>query len=335
MKSMNIAFLANSFHLTKTKSTDFLIDLLREWFGAVSVIPHKDAWARLPGTKWDLIVSFQHMWAPAELEAFGALRTVLVPMYDDCPKDRNAWEPYLGFRILSFSSTLGNDLQSWGHDVMTVQYWQPVPQRAAVAEDLRGFFWPRTAGLTWDHVRPLLGEAPWTSFHLHVTNSEGASKLPTDEERQRLSLEQTSWFENPADAKAAVARASVYFAPRRYEGIGQAVLEALALGQCVVAPDAPTMNEYIEHGRTGLLYDPDHPTALDFSRAAELGQNARRVAIEGRARWEALGPAIRDFLAAPPALRRRRLHPWIVLKGRTTAFLRAGFRLLKKVVGRA
>ncbi|HUX20469.1 MAG TPA: hypothetical protein VMW69_04460, partial [Spirochaetia bacterium] len=84
---MNVAFLANSFHLKKTKSADFFIAILRDSFGFVEVIPHKDAWARLPKRRWDLIVVWQHRYPPEELEAFGADRVVLVPMYDDTPQE--------------------------------------------------------------------------------------------------------------------------------------------------------------------------------------------------------------------------------------------------------
>jgi hypothetical protein len=333
---LNVAFLANSFHLSKTKSTDFLIDLLREWFGGVTVIPHKEAWARLPGTNWDLIVVFQKIWGADELEAFGARRTVLVPMYDDCPKARDAWDPYQGFGILSFSRTLGADLKAWGHDVLTVQYWQEVPrEKPPGTPGLRGFFWPRTKALGWSQVRPLLGDSHWDSFHLHVTNAEGATSLPSEDEKAIFRVVQTSWFEDSADARAAVARSNVYFAPRTAEGIGQAVLEAMALGLCVVAPDAPTMNEYIVHGTTGLLYDPNHPTALDFGQVEELGRNARQAAIEGRSRWEASCGDIRKFLLSPSRPRPHRFHPFIIVKGRLTALLRTGFRLLKRLAGRA
>ena len=77
---MKVAFLANSFHLNKTKSADFFIDLLRENFGNVRVIPHKEAWAELPRHRWDLIVIWQHRYPPQEVEAFKADRVVLVPM---------------------------------------------------------------------------------------------------------------------------------------------------------------------------------------------------------------------------------------------------------------
>ena len=331
---MNVALLANSFHLTKTKSSNFFIDILKTWW-PIEVIPHKEAWARLSGKHWDLIVSWQKMWDSRELEAFGADRVVLVPMYDDCPKEKLAWEPYRGFRILSFSQTLGADLRAWGHNVMTVQYWQPVPETSCTQDqDLKGFFWPRTSSLAWKHVKLLLGDTTWKSFQLHITDHAESETLPSNDERARFNLEQSSWFDDPLEAQAAVRRANVYFAPRRYEGIGQTVLEALALGLCVVAPDAPTMNEYIVHGETGLLFDPERPEPLDFTNIALLGRKAREKAIQGRFRWEASVPAIKEFLEAP-SLRQSRPHPWIQFRGRITAFLRSCYRLLKRVTGRA
>lgn len=331
---MNVAFLAYSYHLVKTKSSDFFIDLLKDWFGHVEVMRHKEAWAKLPGKHWDLLISWQHMHSPQELEAFGADRVVVVPMYDACPKTREEWEPYKGFRVLSFSRTLGENLRAWGHDVLSVCYWQPYPaQPAAPAPGPRGFFWPRQRGLVWPQIRALLGDSQWEGLHLHITSPEGASALPTDDERARYHLRQTAWFEQASDYLAAVSQAGVYFAPRRFEGIGQAVLEAMALGLCVVSPDNPTMNEYITHGRTGLLFDPDRPQPLDFSRVAELGRNARAAAVEGRAAWLASLGSIRAFLVAPP-LRGPRRRPWVALKGRVAVPLRALYRALKALVGR-
>jgi glycosyltransferase involved in cell wall biosynthesis len=162
---------------------------------------------------------------------------------------------------------------------------------------------------------------------------EGASVLPTEEERQRYHIEQTSWFDDASEYKAAVSRAQVYFAPRRFEGIGQAVLEAMALGLCVVSPDLPTMNEYIVHGETGLLFDADNPEPLDFSRALELGRNARIAAVRGRANWEASLPQLRAFLVAPPQRGPRR-RPWVAFKGRLAVPLRAVYRALKAFVGK-
>jgi hypothetical protein len=108
----------------------------------------------------------------------------------------------------------------------------------------------------------------------------------------------------------------------------------MALGLCVVAPDFPTMNEYVVHGETGLLYDPDRPEPLDFSGADQLGCQARQSALEGRVRWEASTEAILAFFLREPRMDRRRFHPWIQFRGRATAALRAIFRFGKKLVGR-
>jgi len=68
---------------------------------------------------------------------------------------------------------------------------------------------------------------------------------------------------------------------------------------CVVAPDRPTMNEYVRHGENGLLYDPDHPQALDFSNARALGLAARRSIEHGFVRWQAQIPALQSFILEP------------------------------------
>lgn len=49
-------------------------------------------------------------------------------------------------------------------------------------------------------------------------------------------------------------QANIFIAPRRVEGVGIALLEAMASGCCVLAYDDITMNEYISHGQNGLLF---------------------------------------------------------------------------------
>ena len=55
---------------------------------------------------------------------------------------------------------------------------------------------------------------------------------------------------------------ALYIAPRIYEGIGMSFLKAMALGRCVIAVDNPTMNEYIQHGNTGLLFDINNTESI-------------------------------------------------------------------------
>ena len=51
--------------------------------------------------------------------------------------------------------------------------------------------------------------------------------------------------------------ANIVLAPRLTEGVGMVFLEAMARGACVIAHDAPTMNEYIEHADNGILFSKE------------------------------------------------------------------------------
>lgn len=327
---MKVAFLANSYHLTQTRSSQFFIDLLRQWY-SVEVISHQDVWAQVPFRNWDLIVAWQHQFTPAELEVFGCPNVVLVPMFDDCPQTQQHWERYRGFKVLCFSSTLARSLQDWGLETLTVRYQTPVPEDQASFEGgLRGFFWPRTPDLDWRHVGPLAESAPWSSFHVHAAASPNGAEaiLPDSDALPGVPQQRTGWFERPEDYQAALLRANVFFAPRRLEGIGMATLEALALGQCVVAPDFPTANEYIEAGVDGVLFDPEAPGSIDWSRAAEWGSAARVKAVVARRTWEQSLPKVRAFLEQPPAEPRRAFHPWLGLRLVTWGWTRRLYRTL-------
>jgi hypothetical protein len=327
---MNVAFLANTYHLTKTRSSQFFIDLLNQWFGPVTVVPHQDVWTRMPGP-WDLVIVWQHWFRRPELEAFGARSVVLVPMYDECPREREFWSAYEGFRVLCFSRSLADLLEPWGFECLRVSYRPSVPpEQAGFDGGLRGFFWPRTTALDWRQVGPLTGGTRFRSFHLHTADTPSQAALPTRDEVLADEWVQTGWFDRSQDYGHALARANVFFAPRRQEGIGMAVLEALALGQCVVAPNQPTANEYVTSGVDGLLYDADAPVSLDFSHAEQLGMRARKAAVEGRAAWEGQLESIRGFLETRPSRPVRRFHPVIVVRGKILAWLRGGYRTWKR-----
>jgi glycosyltransferase involved in cell wall biosynthesis len=107
-------------------------------------------------------------------------------------------------------------------------------------------------------------------------------------------------------------------------------LEAMAMGLCVVAPNAPTMNEYIQNGVNGLLYDPENPKPLDFSRAHELGKAARLSVQKGHDAWTASKKEIVSFLSEPAPGYVAKFHPLIIAKGRGISFARKIYRFLKR-----
>ena len=301
---MKVAFLANSFHLKTTKSSDFFIDLLRRAFDDVHVIPFKEAWSIIPKSKWDLLVVWMDLMEPKELEALGVPRVVLVPMFDNSPHEREFWIRYSRFKILSFSTTFLSELRGWGLDAFGVQYY-PAPDSDAPlgSPGLRGFFWPRTAYVGWSVIKTLIGSTKFESLRLHVPvelNPE-LTDLPTREDEKIFPIAKSSWYKSKTEYGEAVRNANIYFAPRRTEGIGMSFLEAMSWGLCVVAPDAPTMSEYIENGVNGILYDLNNPFPVDFSRYRDLGTAARESCLLGRVKWESSFGSIKTFLETRPS----------------------------------
>jgi glycosyltransferase involved in cell wall biosynthesis len=199
---------------------------------------------------------------------------------------------------------------------------------------LRGFFWPRTDQLGWSTIKKLIGNAHFENIHLHWTRdlNPDLTDLPTPEDLETYSINTSSWFLSSREYGEVLRQANVFFGSRRMEGLGMSFLEAMASGLCVIAPNAPVMNEYIHHGVNGLLYDPDNPLPLDFSSHAALGQAAFESCVNGRRAWESSLEDLACFLKAPPQNTTFRPHPLIRLERRSYVALRSVYRKIKKVI---
>ena len=138
----------------------------------------------------------------------------------------------------------------------------------------KAFFWQRGREVTWDTVRKLIGTpGVMESVQLHLAADPGRSTgAPDERESQLFRIAQSEWFSTRKDYLSAISKAEVFFAPRIREGIGLSFLEAMAYGACVVAPDLPTMNEYIIHGKTGLFMILSIPVRWTFPVHAQLGR---------------------------------------------------------------
>lgn len=90
-----------------------------------------------------------------------------------------------------------------------------------------------------------------------------------------------------------LAAADVFVFPSRFEGLPNAVMEAMASGLPVVASDIPPHRELIEHGRTGFLASDSESMARfagelvqDEALRHEVGESGRRF-VQGRFAAEA------------------------------------------------
>jgi glycosyltransferase involved in cell wall biosynthesis len=89
-----------------------------------------------------------------------------------------------------------------------------------------------------------------------------------------------------ADMPALLAGASGFVLPSRYEGMSNALLEAMAAGQPCVATRVSGSEDVIVDGQSGLLVPSEDPEALASALVTVLADRARAHALgrEARAR---------------------------------------------------
>jgi hypothetical protein len=295
--SLKIAFVDHYYHQL-TNSSRFFRDLIAS-LGHVDVYwetfqDHDETpWqVALSSTKYDLIVIWQ--WSDLLFrlpQTSNSIDNVIwVPMYDQVAiSDRTTMRKlFRTYRTICFSKALFEIVSATAGDTILSSYYPdpttlPSPQSQ---RGLRGFFWRRTPYITETTVASLCGSTPFDKFTVHLAPDPGyrefdvACPFPI----HTNTLHFTSWFESRSDYLELLAQHNIYFASRHHEGIGMGFLEAMAAGLCVVAPDTPTHNEYIDHGFNGLLYG-SQAGEVELSAYASLGSNAARAALDGYARW--------------------------------------------------
>ncbi|MCK5595643.1 glycosyltransferase family 4 protein [bacterium] len=149
------------------------------------------------------------------------------------------------------------------------------------------FFWMRTSDVTWDIVKKLLGENYEGEIIIKTTSDPDCKiDLPSKEDIGRYNIKIVNNWLDKEEYDKLLSSCNVFIAPRQFEGIGMSFIEALSRGICVIAPNNSTMNEYIIHGRNGLLYDLKNPEELNLDNLAEIRKNTAKTAKEDYELWE-------------------------------------------------
>ena len=282
---LRIAFIDHAYHQV-TKSAHFFVDLLRQRFD-VSVyyagIQSEDLVNDIVLAEFDIIVLWQTEYlAPFFIAA--KQRVVCVPMYDGTGHaPDHFWTHMRQARIINFCQNMHNRLTGMGLTSLPVQYMKDPANYTPVTDysSPRVVFWQRLPerGLTAERVRAIVG--PEAQLHVH-----NAPDLVAPERYPAHTANSVSHFDLDRNALAdALDAGNIFVCPRYSEGIGMALLEAMARGMVIIANDAPTHNEYVTHGAEGWLINmgqasnPDWPLDLTGTRPPEIkGKKARKKA---------------------------------------------------------
>ncbi|HLH77059.1 MAG TPA: glycosyltransferase family 4 protein, partial [Candidatus Binataceae bacterium] len=114
-----------------------------------------------------------------------------------------------------------------------------------------------------------------------------------------------------ADPRALFWAIDIFAHPSTKEGLGVALLEAMACGQAVVASAAGGMPEIVEHERSGWLVAPGAPAALADALAALAGSPHLRARMGEAARMR----IVERFSLQAMARGTMALYEEVLLKG--------------------
>jgi hypothetical protein len=333
---LNAAVVIDHSYHRKTGSTRFFHDFLRTCFEEVIVL-WDESWSGAPPLPLELVndrrpdaVFFsQVLYKPGYLAQLRTTFVYHIPMYDGVVGWSNQyWLRWRDLRFICFSSTLHRRLSSLGMASFPLQYF---PEAAEGEEPTHrsGIFWPHRSGeINEGLVAELFRDFPERRLTIHETGDPGVVSVDSQSLVQDgWKVDVTRWLTVKESYIDSVRHHAVFIAPRPYEGIGFTFLEAMSLGLCVVAPDQPTMNEYIQNLESGILYDFRRPAPIRWDELdlEGIGQAAKVRVASGRERYQKGLAELRRLLADPAA-------PWPLGRAGLAGLCARGRYLAKRVI---
>ena len=263
---MKLLFIDHECH-KKTRSAEFFLDVVRKAFdveehyyshyyqtGAWKVVKDCDV-----AVIWEFPISRWKFF-------FHGKRNVFVPMYD------NEWGSYWqwkriawsGMGVISFCDKVTKHAARCGvKNILDVRYFpDPASLPQTKGDPKRVFLWER-------------GEIDRSVAEILFPPSEGHV---LDIKRADESLDRDAYLER-------MSKCGIVIAPRRKEGIGRAFLEVMAMAKFVVAHDDATMNEYINDGENGILFNANDPKQIPNAAVSRVLENVGKYAAGMHARW--------------------------------------------------
>lgn len=209
---------------------------------------------------------------------------IIIPMYDDFVFKQHAnWFQYIDFKVLCFSKALYESIKEWGFEAKYVQYFVEPKNDYFKGNSNSAFFWQRVESFDIESAECLIMDSCITHLHVHKALDPNHKYKELCESRIKRSY--STWFEKESDMIDCMLESAVYIAPRAYEGIGMSFLTAMSYGRCVIAPNNSTMNEYIENGVTGLLWDKNEPLHISENTIKKIQANTINYVNNGYKKW--------------------------------------------------
>lgn len=286
-----ILYLDLKYHL-KTNSSRFLYDILKNFFliDKQFVNSNEEVYKiskNYNNCYYDYLILWQVMPNRKSIEDFSYGSGILFPMYDDClTKTINDWNEYKDFTIINFSKTLHDYLLKNGFNSKYIQYYPPIQEIKNYGSSTSIFFWQRTNQIHVNQILSMCNDLNIKKVHIHkALDPHPNYYYISPNKKYHYKFSYSNWLPEKSNLLEIIFDFAYYVAPRKYEGIGMSFLDAMAIGRCVIAPNYPTMNEYIENGINGILYDYENPKDIEVRNVRKLQENAYQSIRNGYKQW--------------------------------------------------
>ncbi|MEI8061185.1 MAG: glycosyltransferase [Candidatus Berkelbacteria bacterium] len=325
-----IAFVDHSFH-KKTYSGDFLRNIFLHKYQLDNY--WDESWTGGPRVRKSILAKYSNLVYFQLLNPYLDLRdlktsVIWAPMFDSETVNRLRLDRTVYYKLLSqlnlfvvcFSKKLFLRLKLLGFRCQYFQYFMN-PEDFPAVDDYktkRVFFWDRGA-INFDDVKKIIGQQKIDQLVLMVNPDPGMNnKLPTKNDIKKYNIKIINGHASQQKYRQLLQKSNIFIAPRRKEGIGMSFLEAMTFGQCIIAFNESTMNEYIESGKNGILVN-DYDSEVDLSDFSKLGKNSRKFCLDGYREWSSKRqnivkfPKIRDHSMIDKIYMRLLFYIWVLL----------------------
>ena len=187
-----------------------------------------------------------------------------IPMWDNAYKYSKKWWGQLpqNLKIVAFSDSVFTMARQTACPTLRLIYFKDphLFPKASWNEGLKAFYWNRTGLLSKEMIEKVCRALNIRKFYIRPDLDPGIPierQITLPSKIGKTDIITITRFEDRLDYYDFMANINIYFAPRALEGIGISFLEAMASGCCVFANDSATMNEYIKHRNTGILWQCD------------------------------------------------------------------------------
>ena len=280
MKKKRLAYIDYWSH-KYTRSGDFLREILSEefeikdfWWKERDKIPLKEI------NEFEYIFFF-HVFFPYQImKKFKNKKIMWAPMYDAL-NFRNSffksifWKQMssLGIKVLKFSNKISDSIGKEEIDTLKLNYFLKPEFNSNTKQQkkLNIFFWDRgrIKANEWLNIF----EEKEVDKIVCFPKPDPGEKIDRNEYleiKKKYNLELIDQEFMPKDEFInLMKKCNVFIAPRKKEGIGIAMVEAISRGIYIIGYNDSTMNEYISNNKIGFIFDNNTKEKLKLNYVIE------------------------------------------------------------------